>query len=148
MSCLPHTENKTTHCTQLRKKLSVSEPLWSQVRLSFTSKVLSFLPAVVYLLSVVCEGVVRVDKEDVFRLQVGVSQLVVMENCSGDRGRRAMHHGGSQRPRLVEFFIRLTVKLWRICRQKIDKSNETKNLELSLCVFLLICMKNQSSVPL
>lgn len=45
------------------------------------------MPAVVYnLLSIVNEGVVGVDKEDVLRLQVGVSQLVVMENCSGDRG--------------------------------------------------------------
>lgn len=34
-----------------------------------------------HLLSVVDEGVVRADKEDVLRLQVSVSELVVMENC-------------------------------------------------------------------
>lgn len=34
-----------------------------------------------HLLSVVDEGVVGADKEDVLRLQVSVSQLVVMENC-------------------------------------------------------------------
>lgn len=34
-----------------------------------------------HLLGVVDEGVVGVDKEDVLRLQVGVGQLVVMENC-------------------------------------------------------------------
>lgn len=43
--------------------------------------------AVPHLLSVVYERIVWVDKEDVFRLQVGMSQLVVMENCSGDRRR-------------------------------------------------------------
>lgn len=36
------------------------------------------------LLGVVYEGVVRVDEEDVLRLQVSVSQLVVMENCRGN----------------------------------------------------------------
>lgn len=45
------------------------------------------MPAVVpHLLGIVYEGIVWVDKEDVLRLQVGVSQLVVMENCSGEGG--------------------------------------------------------------
>ena len=34
-----------------------------------------------HLLSIVDEGIVGVDKDDVLRLQVSVSQLVVMENC-------------------------------------------------------------------
>lgn len=41
-----------------------------------------------HLLGVVDEGIVGVDKEDVLGLQVSVSQLVVMENCGGDRGKR------------------------------------------------------------
>jgi len=53
-------------------------------------------PAVVSdLLNVVYEGVFGVDEEDVLGLQVGVSQLVVMENCRGDRarGRGERAHG-------------------------------------------------------
>ena len=51
-------------------------------------------PAVVPdLLSVVYERVVGVDKEDVLRLQVCVSQLVVMENCRAEETER----GGEER---------------------------------------------------
>lgn len=57
------------------------------------------MPAVVSnLLSVVYEGVVRVDKEDVLWLQVGVSQLVVMENCSGDRKSRCLDLSRASEP--------------------------------------------------
>ena len=36
-----------------------------------------------HLLSVVSDGVVRVDKQDVLRFEVSVGQLVDMENCRG-----------------------------------------------------------------
>ncbi len=64
-------------------------------------KVPALKPAVVCnLLSVVNEGVVGVDKKDVLGLQVSVSQLVVMENCSGDSG------GGGERMESRLRFIR------------------------------------------
>lgn len=50
------------------------------------TQVAAHMSAVVpHLLCVVYERVVRVDEEDVLGLQVSVSQLVVMEICSGDR---------------------------------------------------------------
>lgn len=53
--------------------------------------------AVSNLLSVVHEGVVGVDKEDVLGLQVGVSELVVMENCREREG----GGGGKSRFRFI-----------------------------------------------
>lgn len=47
-----------------------------------------------HLLGVVYEGEVRVDEEDILRLQVGVRQLVVMENCRGDTGRQEVKQVG------------------------------------------------------